>query len=156
MRTLRLKQLVEEVLASIPPPHTKAVIEDVFVAIEGAPAWRKTYDEIVYDLGKPTANAWAGFWISHAEGRVGDERESATRTTLIESYSALVDRAPKRDKKVKKPEALKAMHDHFETNRASLPASVRDHREVIVTLIMEGIGAEAAFSKALETPAFAW
>ncbi|MGZ5105423.1 MAG: hypothetical protein ACXWHB_13150 [Usitatibacter sp.] len=155
MRTLRLKQLVEEVLASIPAPHTKDVIEDVFAAIEHAPAWRKTYDEVVYALGKPTANAWAAFWISHAESRVGDERATATRTSLIESYSVLTERAPKRAKKVKKPEALKAMHDHFESNRASLPPSIRDHREVIVTLIMEGIGPEAAFAKAIEKPALA-
>ncbi len=156
MRTLRLKQLVDEVLEGISVPHTKDVIEDVFVAIEQNPAWRKTYDEVVYELGKPTANAWAGFWISHAEGRVGGQREKATRTTLIESYSALVERVPKRNKKIKKPEALKAMHDHFQANREKLPPSIGDHREVIVTLIMEGIGADVAFANVLDKPMFAW
>ncbi|HET7729328.1 MAG TPA: hypothetical protein VFK48_13765, partial [Usitatibacter sp.] len=69
MTTLRLKQLVDEVRESLPAPHTPEVIEDVFVAVENNPAWRKTYDEIVYKLGKPTTNAWAGFWIAHGEGR---------------------------------------------------------------------------------------
>lgn len=156
MQSLRLKQLVNEVLEHLPAPHTEDVIEDVFVAIEHNPAWRKSYDEMVYERGKATVNAWGGFWISHAVGRVGEHRESAARTTLIESYSKLVSPAAKRSKKIKEPEALKAMHEHFVANRASLPASIRDHREVIVALIMEGIEPEAAFTKALEKPMFAW
>ena len=156
MRTLRLKQLVNEILETLPKPHTQDVIEDVFVAIEHNAAWRKTYDELVYELGKASVNAWGGFWISHAEGRVGDERQPAARTSLLESYSRLATPAVKRNKKLKEPEALKAMHEHFQANRASLPATVRNHREVIVTLIMEGIAPEAAFSKALEKPMFAW
>lgn len=156
MKTLRLKQLVSDALGSLPKPHTENVIEDVFVAIEGNPAWRKTYDEIVYERGKATVNAWGGFWISHAVGRVGDQRESSARSTLIESYSKLVAPAPKRLKKMKEPEALKAMHDHFLAHRESLPATIREHRDVIVALIMDGLEPEAAFSKALEKPAFAW
>ena len=87
---------------------------------------------------------------------MGDERQPAARTSLLESYSRLATPAVKRNKKLKEPEALKAMHEHFQANRASLPATVRNHREVIVTLIMEGIAPEAAFSKALEKPMFAW
>jgi hypothetical protein len=156
MRTLSLKRLVDEVLESLPAPHTEDVIEDVFHAIEMSPRWRKTYDEMVYELGVATVVAWAGFWIAHAEGRVGDQRQTAKKTTLIESYSTLVKTAAKREKKVKEPQALKAMHDHFAANRASLPASIRDHREVILTLIMAGVAPEAAFARALEKPMFAW
>jgi hypothetical protein len=156
MRTLRLKQLVNDVLASLPTPHTEDVIEDVFVAIENNRAWKRNYDEMVYESGKATVNAGAGFWISHAEGKVGDKRETATRTALLESYSKLTTPLAKRKKKVKEPEALSAMHEHFQANRDSLPASIKDHRELIVTLIMEGLEAEAAFSKALERPTFAW
>jgi hypothetical protein len=156
MRMLRLKNLVNEVLPTLPKPHTDAVIEDVFVAIEKNPEWRKSYDEMVYKLGKATVNAWAGFWVSHAEAKVGEERLTAARTTLIESYSRLGSPAPKRNKKMKEPEALKAMHDHFLANRASLSPSVREHRDVILTLIMEGLDPPAAFAKALEKPMFAW
>lgn len=156
MRTLRLKQLINEVLDSLPKPHTDDVIEDVFVAIEQNVLWRKSYDEMVYELGKPVVNAWAGFWVSHAEGKTGENRETAGRTSLIESYSKLSAPAEKRAKKVKEPEALKAMHDHYLAHRETLPASIRDHREVIVTLIMDGIAPDVAFVKALEKPAFAW
>ena len=156
MRTPRLKRLVDDVLESIPTPHTENVIEDVFFAIEHNAAWRRSYDEVVYELGKPATNAWTGFWVSHAEERVGDQRETAARTTLIDSYSKLVTPAAKRNKKVKEPEALKAMHDHYIANRANLPKSIVDHREAIVALIREGVDVESAFAKVVEKPMFAW
>ena len=156
MQTLRLKQLVDEVRESIPAPHTDTIIEDVFLAIEGNPVWRKTYDQIVYKLGKPTTNAWAGFWISHGEGRAGDQRETATRATLIESFARLESPAPKRSKKLKEADAVQAMHDHFLAHRDTLPPGIRDHRDVIVALIMDGVAPESAFAKVLEKPMLAW
>jgi hypothetical protein len=87
---------------------------------------------------------------------VGDQRETAARSTLIESYSKLMQPAEKRNKKVKEPEALKAMHDHYLAHRAELPAQIRDYRDMIVTLIMDGIGTEAAFANAIDRPSFAW
>lgn len=155
MHNLRLKQLVDEVLKTLPEPHSVDVIEDVFHAIEHNPTWRKTYDQLVYKLGKPTVNAWGGFWIAHAEGRVGEPQAAATRGTLLDSYAKLVNPAAKRSKKLKEPDAVKVMHDHFLANRESLPAAIRDHREVIVALIMGGVAPEVAFSKALEKPAYA-
>jgi hypothetical protein len=152
MRTLRLKQLVDETVKSLPTPHTEDVIEDVFLAIENNPHGRKTYDGLVYELGKATVNTWGGFWIAHAVGLSGDERVPATRSSLIDSYSKLVKPAAKRSKKVKEPDALKLMSEHFQANRDSLPATIRDHREPIVTLIMEGYSTEDAFSKVLEKP----
>ena len=156
MKYLRLKQLMNDVMGSLPVPHTEDVIEDVFVAIEANPVWRKTYDEMVYQSGKAAVNAWAGFWISHAEGRTVEERRTAARTSLIESYSRLVPPAAKKRKKVKEPEALKVMHEHFLSQREALPATIRDHRDVILALIMDGLEPDVAFSKALEKPAFAW
>ena len=155
-RSLRLKQLVDSVLERLPKPHTEDVIEDVFVAIEGNAEWRKTYDRMVYESGKAAVHSWASFWISHSEQRVGDQRETAARSSLIESYSKLAAPAAKRGKKVKEPEALKAMHDHFLANRESLGADIRDHREVIVRLIMDGMAVETAFEQAVEKPTFAW
>ena len=155
-RSLRLKQLVDVVLAQMPKPHTDDVIEDVFLAIEANAEWRKWYDRMVYESGKAAANSWAGFWISHAEQRVGDSRETAARRTLIESYARLVTPAGKRGKKVREPEALKLMHDHYLANRASLGADIRDHREVIVALIMDGMSVETAFAQAVGKPAYAW
>ena len=156
MPNLRLKQLIDQVLEQLPAPHTEHVIEDVFVAIEADPAWRSAYDRMVYESGKALVASWAGFWISHAEKRTGDQRETASRSSLIESYAPLVKPTEKRAKKVKEPEALKAMHDHFVAHRAELPAGIRDYREMIVTLIMDGIGTEAAFAQAVERPSLAW
>jgi len=155
-RSMGLKQLIDAVLAKLPKPHTEDVIEDVFVAIENNNEWRKSYDRMVYESGKATVHAWAGFWISHAEQRVGDQRETAARSNLIESYSKLVAPATKRGKKMREAPALKAMHDHWLANRATLSADIRDHREVIVALIMDGMAVEQAFAQAVEKPAFAW
>ena len=155
-RSLRLKQLVDTVLAQLPKPYTEDVIEDVFLAIEGHPEWRKTYDRMVYESGKAAVNAWAGFWISHSLQRTGDQRETAARSTLIESYSKLSAPTGKRGKKVREPEALKSMHDHFLANRATLGPDIRDHREVILALIMDGMAVETAFAQAVGKPAFAW
>jgi hypothetical protein len=155
-RSVRLKQLVDLVLDQLPKPHTEDVIEDVFVAIEANPEWKKSYDRMVYESGKPTVTSWASFWISHSEQRTGDQRETAARSSLIESYSKLSAPAVKRGKKVKEPDALKAMHDHFTAHRANLGADIRDQREVIVALIMDGMPVEAAFAQAMEKPAFAW
>ena len=156
MPNLRLKQLVDQVLDRLPEPHTENVVEDVFVAIEGDPAWRSSYDRMVYESGKSVVISWAGFWISHAEKRVGDQRASAGRSTLIDSYAPLVQAAPKRSKKVDEAQALKAMHDHFLEHRAELPPDIRDYRETIIALIMDGVGIEAAFAQALARPSFAW
>ena len=153
---LRLKQLIDQVLERLPAPHTEHVVEDVFVAIEGDPVWRSTYDRMVYESGKPIVTSWASFWISHAEKRTGDQRETASRSALIESYSPLVTPAVKRNKKVKEPDALKAMHDHYVAHRSELPAGIRDYRDMIVALIMDGIGTEAAFAQAIDRPSFAW
>lgn len=154
MRTLRLKHLIEDVLKTLPTPYTEDVIEDVFHAIEQNPVWRKTYDGVAHHLGKAPTVMWAGFWIAHAVQRVGAEPGPATRSQLLDSYTKLSSPAPKR-KKVKEPEALKAMHDHFLANRDSLPASIRDYRASILALIMDGIPAEVAFSAVIEKPAFA-
>lgn len=155
MNIVRMKKLVDEVLKSLPTPHSEDVIEEVFQAIEANPKWRKSYDAIVHQLGKGAANAWGGFWVAHAEQRVARPQSPATRGSLLDSYSKLVEPEPKRGKKVKEPEALQLMRVHFEARRDALPASIREYRELIVTLIMDGIPPEAAFSKALEKPAFA-
>ena len=156
LKNLGLKQLVDEVLSQLPSPRSVDVVEDVFLGIEGNEAWRKSYDRMVYEAGRATVVSWAGFWISHAEQRVGDQRETAARSTLIESYSKLDKPSAKRGRKLKEAEALTAMHDHFLANRATLPANTRDYREVILALLMDGIAVETAFAQALEKPTYAW
>jgi hypothetical protein len=156
MSSLRLKQLVTEVLAANNAPDAGDIIEEVFVAIEANPVWRKTYDEVSYAQGKGMAAAWTGFWVAHLAQRAGDVRETAARSTLIESFTRLDAPAEARSKKLDEAEAVQAMHEHYKANRATLPPTVREHRDVIVALIMDGLPLETAFARALEKPMFAW
>ena len=155
MRNARLKALMDEVLKSLPKPYTENVIEDVFVAIENNPKWLKEYSDLQYHLGKGTVNPWGGFWIAHFTGRTPGEQVSATRTKLLDSYAKLA-KAPKvATTKVKEPEALKSMSDYFFAIKETLPASVRDHRTLILELIKSGIATADAFAKVMEKPAIA-
>ena len=155
MRTARLKAMMEEVLKSLPKPYTKDVIEDVFVAIENNPKWHKEYEGLQYNLGKGIVNSWGGFWVAHATGRAPGTQVSATRTKLLESYAKLAKGPKVAASKVKEAEALKTMSEYFFTNRETLPASVREHRALILELIKSGFPAPDAFAKVLEKPAFA-
>ncbi len=148
MRTAPVKLLVEEVLASLPKPHTEDVIDDVFHAIEHRPEWRQQYEDLARELGRSDVNAWGGFWIANAEGLSGAKPVPAEKSTLIRSYSKLTKAAPKAGKKIKEPEALQLMSDYYRANRAALPPSVKAYREVIIELIMAGFPAEEAFAKA--------
>jgi hypothetical protein len=147
MRTTGIKKLVEEVLSTLPKPHTEDVIDDVFGAIERRPEWRQQYDHLSAELTKTVVNTWGGFWIAHWEGRSGVQQVPAAKSTLLDSYSKLGKTAPKPGKKVKEPEALKMMSDYYQKNRAQLPKSIATHREVIVELLMAGFAVEEAFSK---------
>jgi hypothetical protein len=155
MRTARLKSLFEEVLKSLPKPYTEDVVEDVFVAIESDPRWKKEYDDLQYNLHKNVVNPWGGFWIAHLTGRIPGEQVSATRTSLIEAYTKLAKGPKPTARKVKEPEALKAMSEYFFANKETLPAAVRDNRGLILELIKAGIGVADAFAKSLEKPALA-
>ena len=51
-------------------------------------------------------------------------------------------------KKVNEDKALEIMSSYFYANKASLPESVRNHREYIVERIMEGFSPDEAFAEA--------
>jgi hypothetical protein len=150
MRTAGVKRLVEQVLKSLPKPHTEDVIDDVFHAIEHRSEWRQEYDDLSTDLGKTVVNTWGGFWIASSEGRSGVQQVPARKSTLIDSYSKLTDVANRPGKKIKEHDALTMMSDYFQKNRTTLPASIVRHRELILELLMEGFTAEEAFSKVNE------
>ena len=155
MRAADLKRLTEEVLHTLSKPHTEDVIEDVFCAIENNPGWRKEYDALEYQMGRGVVNAWAGFWIAHAEGRVGGEHLAAKRCALIDSYSRLVKGVKTRFRKLKEPQALQVMSEYFFANKESLPATIRTQRSLIVELLKEGFPVADAFARALEKPTLA-
>jgi hypothetical protein len=64
---------------------------------------------------------------------------------------AEADVAPR--KRIKESKALEMMSAYYMANRDSLPKSIREHRELIVELIMEGFSPESAFDQALRDDA---
>ncbi len=86
----------------------------------------------------------------------------ATRDAMFDfDWSAVVtefggfikqaETAAKLRKTVKEPAALAAMSAHFREHQATLPARVREQRQAIVEMIMEGFSAEEAFERALHS-----
>jgi hypothetical protein len=60
---------------------------------------------------------------------------------------AEADVAPR--KRLKEHKALELMSSYYMANKNSLPKNVREHRDLIVELIMEGFPPEVAFTQAL-------
>ncbi|GHT91117.1 hypothetical protein AGMMS49545_06320 [Betaproteobacteria bacterium] len=149
MKTADVKTLVQEVLDSLPKPYTHHVIDEAFSAIEKCPSWRARYDSLCSSLGRDVVNNWGGRWIALSLGKVGEQQVPSKMSTLIGSYSILDTDAKAR--KPNKDEALQLMSDYYKSHRSELPASVRDHRDLIVDLLMGGVTAEEAFSEALKS-----
>ena len=57
--------------------------------------------------------------------------------------------ATKRRKTVKEAVALAAMSAHFREHQAALPARIREQRQAIIEMIMEGFSPEEAFERGL-------
>lgn len=69
-------------------------------------------------------------------------------STDFDGFVRNTESAIKPHKKVKEQTARELMAKYYKSNRATLPATVRDHRELIVELIMEGFSPGDAFSQA--------
>lgn len=69
-------------------------------------------------------------------------------STDFDGFVRNTESAIKPRKKVKEQKARELMADHYRNNHTTLPSAVRDHRELIVKLIMEGFSPEDAFSQA--------
>ena len=148
MRTAGVKRLVGLALSSLPQPHSEDVIDEVFAAIEKRSEWRKQYSDLCAELGQTVVNTWGGFYISAAEGGQALKQVPATRSTLIQSYSKLTSAHSAKPRKRKDAEARQLMADYFSQHRADLPPEIRDRREFIIDLLMEGASPEEAFELA--------
>lgn len=146
MRTSDAKQLMADVLASLPQPHGCDIMDDVYYEIEQRIDWRRRYGVLCDALGKTAANNWCGFWIANLENRRRGEQVPTAKSRLIATYSRLVEVAEAPRKKVKEADAVENMAAYFQENRSRLPPAIRKHRETIVELLMAGISAEDAFS----------
>jgi hypothetical protein len=69
-------------------------------------------------------------------------------TTDFDGFVKRAETAIKPRKPVKEAKALELMSTHYQQNKANLPPSIRESREQIVELIMEGFSPEEAFTLA--------
>ena len=146
MKTAGVKKLVNTALQNVPKPHTEDVIDDVFLLIENEPELRSEYDDLCRQLGKSTVNAWGGYWIANTLGKTGLLQIPSKKSKLIQSYSQLTAAATSSGKKRKEPEALELMSAYYQEHKAKLPPSIRNHRELIVEMIVEGLPVEEVFA----------
>ena len=146
MKTAGVKKLVNMALDNVPKPQTEDVIDDVFLEIENEPELRTQYDELCRQLGKSTVNAWGGYWIANALGKTGLLQIPSKKSKLIQSYSQLTMTATAPSGKRKEPEALQLMSDYYQEHKAKLSPSVRNHRALIVEMIIEGLPVEQVFA----------
>jgi hypothetical protein len=146
MRTAGVKKLVGMALDSLPKPYTEDVIDDVFFEIEHGPEFMIEYDGLCQQLGKTTVNTWGGYWIANALGKTGLEQVPAKKSKLIQSYSKLTASATASAGKRKEPAALQLMSDYYQEHKDQLPPSVRNHRDLIVEMIVAGLPVEQAFA----------
>lgn len=151
MKTAGVKSLVHEVLETLPTPYSEHVIDDVFHAIELEPRWLNEYESQSAILGKTVVNTWGGFWIANALGKAGTQQVPSKKSKLIGSYSILDTDAKTVLRKPKESEALQLMADYYQSHKSDLPLEIRQHRELIVELLMEGMPAGEAFAMVLKS-----
>ena len=148
MRTAGVKRLVGIALSSLPSPHTEDVIDDVFHAIEKNTEWRREYDDLCAELKQTVVNTWGGFYISAAEGGQSIRQVSAIKSTLIQSYSKLARSPSGTQRKRKEADARQLMASYYAQHKSTLPPAIRERRELIIDLLMEGAPPDEAFALA--------
>ena len=65
-------------------------------------------------------------------------------------YIEAVEKQTTKRKRIKRPAALKIMSAYYNENKESYPFSIKDKREEIIVLLMEGFSAEESFKQAME------
>src|SRR5436305_1155014 len=150
MRTAGVKKLVGMAMDNLPKPYTENVIDEVFQQIENEPELMVEYQALCKQLGKTTVNTWGGYWIANALGKTGLEQVPAKKNKLIQTYSRLTETAQAAGKKRKEAEALQLMSDYYQEHKARLPAYIRNHREDIVEMIIEGLPVEQVFAMQID------
>jgi hypothetical protein len=94
-------------------------------------------------------NTWGGFYISSAEGGQSVRQVPAVKSRLVQSYSKLAPSHRRSQRKPSEGNARQLMSSYYLQHKASLPASIRERREYIIDLIVEGASPEEAFALAV-------
>ena len=74
-------------------------------------------------------------------------------STDFDGFIKVTESAVRPRKRIKESKALEIMSSYYQANKASLPNNIRDFREVIVELLIEGFAPEEAFAQAIEDDA---
>jgi hypothetical protein len=109
LRTAGVKQLIDEVLATVSRRDSEDIIDEVFRAIAAQEDWHRRYDDLCRELGKTVVNTWGGYWIARAVGRVGDHQVPAS-SGLTETYSKLYPAPSIGRESVKGKERVAGLH----------------------------------------------
>ncbi len=89
-KTAEIRDLVIRVLRTIPQPWPADVTDQVFLAIEGRPAWLAEYHALGKEFSRNTLNSSIGLHVKDVTGLENSGREANARSTLIKKYSILV------------------------------------------------------------------
>lgn len=150
MKTAEVRTLVREVLNSMPAPYSHHVIDEVFEAIEKNAGWLQRYHSLCASLGHDVVNNWGGRWVAITLGKAGEQQVSSKKSKLIGSYSILDTDAKTVAHRPNRTDALNLLSDHYKANKAELPGNIRDYREAIIQLLMDGLPADEAFAAAIQ------
>ena len=90
MKTEGVKELVLEVIGSLPRPLDEHVTLAVFIEIEGNPAFLNQYRILCGELRQWVVNNWIGQWTRDTLGATRLAQVSVRgKTTLVKTYSTL-------------------------------------------------------------------
>lgn len=90
LKTEGVKQIVHEVLKTIPKPYREDVIEDVFLIIEKNSDFLLQYRQLSEELKKDVVNVWIAKYTKKITGLNSGEIATAKRSVLIHSYTKLI------------------------------------------------------------------
>lgn len=102
-------------------------------------------------ISKSTGECGSGFTRSFDPVAVREQVFGFDWSGVSTDFDGFVDHAEKAikpRKKIAEAAALTLMHQYFQSNKLTLPASIREQRELIVELLMEGFEPSEAFGQA--------
>lgn len=89
-KTAGVFELAQDVLATLPEPYGRDIVEEVCLAIERNPYWRGRYDELADDLRDWVVNNWIGLYTKQLTGFRSMRKVVAKRSKIVTAYTQLV------------------------------------------------------------------
>ena len=89
LRTQPVQLLVQDAIQNVTQPYSEDIIEDVALVIEQDRQLRPRYDLLCTELRQWVVNNWIGQYVKLLTGRNSLRQVTATRATIIGSYTKL-------------------------------------------------------------------